>query len=199
MSKLNWNYNDTKKGATEEGFVNLTAGPKLVKILDVKDVDEKQYLKISFDIAEGNLKDHFKDQYVRFGGDWPSQATLYKSYKDSAKYFFAGFLTALEKSNDGFIFNPDDDWEKQLKGKVFVANFGEQEYISNDMDANDKFIVKTILKCQETRSTQALKDGDIDLPSLKKLSKNDFDYKGITEKDISRDVESDKEDNEFPF
>jgi len=189
MSKLNWNYKEVKQGATEEGFVNLTAGPQVVKIISVKDVEEKQYLKLAFDINDGALKGYFKDMFDRNTRDdkkWPNQATLYRSYKDSAKYFFAGFITAVEKSNDGFSFNPDKDWVEQLKGKVFVANFGEQEYISDDVDNNGKLVVKHTLKVQETRSIQALKEGKIEVPELTKLSDNDFSYKGVGVEDITR-------------
>ena len=189
MSKLDWNYDEVKKGATEKGFTNLEEGPVLVRILNAVDVEEKQYLKISFDIVEEPLKDYFKDMYKRIMQDdkkWPNQATLYRSYKDSAKYFFAGFITALEKSNDGFVFNPNNDWVKQIKDKVFIANFGQQEYISNDLDNNGKLIVKHILKVQETRSIQAFKEGKIDVPDLTKLRENDFEYKGVDKNEITR-------------
>ena len=189
MSKLNWNYDEVKKGATEEGFTTLTTGPQIVKILKAEDIEEKQYLKIYLDIAEGALKDYFKEMYDRNTYDekkWPNQATLYRSYKDSAKYFFAGFITAVEKSNDGFVFNPDKDWGQQLKGKLFVANFGEQEYISDETDSNSKLIVKTIPKIIETRSIKALKEGKVEAPKLTKLGKSDFEYKGVGEEDITR-------------
>ena len=205
MSKLGWNYDEIKKGASEEGFVNLTTGPQIVKILNVEDVAEKTYLKIHFDINEGALKNYFKDMYTRDTREdkhWPNQATLYRSYSDAAKYFFAGFITAVEKSNDGFKFNPDGDWKKQLEGKLLVVNFGYQEYISDDTDDNGKLIVKQTIKPIETRSIQALKDGKIKELELTTLKDGDFTYKGVGIDDITRTPNQAQDlpkDKDLPF
>ena len=44
-------------------FERLAPGGYIVKILNVKDFPEKEYLKISFDIAEGEKKGFFKKSF----------------------------------------------------------------------------------------------------------------------------------------
>lgn len=150
MRKIeNW---DELKATTDEviSFESLPVGPQYCKIVDVQDWDEKEYLKIYFDVVKGDFKDVFKDQEERFG-NWPSQGIMYWSYKKTAERFFAAHITAIEKSNDGFKW----DWLPQnLKGKYFVANFAEEEYV----DDNE---VKVSLKVREVRSIQAMKDGNV--------------------------------------
>ena len=99
-------------------------------------------------MCKGDFTNFFKEQEERFS-EWPMQGIDYWSYKKSAERLFAGKITAIEKSNDGFVWN----WAaNDLKGKYFVANFGYQEYISNDVDANGKFIIKQNISCAEKQN-----------------------------------------------
>lgn len=142
-------------------FDNITAGQYICKIIDVEDVDSKEYLKIWFDIVKGDFVDAFKTQEERTG-QWPAQGIMYWSYKASAQRFYASKITAIEKSNDGYKYKLFE--EDKLKGKYFVANFGEEEYLDSDNE------LKVGLKVQEVRSLQALKEGKIKTPKRKELS-----------------------------
>lgn len=154
------NWDEIRKTSDEiVGFDNITPGQYVCKILDVIDVDEKEYLKIWFDIAQGDFANTFKASEERFG-EWPAQGIMYWSYKASAQRFYASKITAIEKSNDGYKYELFK--EKDLKGKYFVANFGEEEYL----DDNE---LKVSLKVQEVRSLQALKEGKIKTPKRKEL------------------------------
>lgn len=140
---------------------SLKPGPYICKILKVEDVVEKEYLKIAIDIADGELKGLFKQAFnddTRQDKKWPNVGILYRSYKKSAERFFAAFVTAVEKSNNGFAWNFD---ETKLKDKLLVCNFAEEEYLSEDYDDEGNQIIKSSMKIRETRSIQALKDNKI--------------------------------------
>jgi hypothetical protein len=154
-------YEENKKTAKEEGsFTKLTTGQYPSQILKVSDIVDKEYLLIEFDIIyPEEFKDYFKKQQEQFGGDWPSQGLMYWSYKDTAQDFFTRKMVAIEKSNDNFKWNWD---ESKLKGKKFVANFGEEEY---ELEGE----LKVSLKCREVRSTTSYKEGKV----------KDLAYKGL--------------------
>lgn len=150
------------EGSEEVSFESLPVGPQIVKILAVHDLEDKEYLKIEFDIADGEFKGFFAEQKERFNNDkWPNQGTVIRSYKNTAYQFFTAFIIAIEKSNPKFKWNWD---ETKLKNKKFVANFGEEEYLG---ESNE---LKISLKCREIRSLAALREGKIKELSLKKLS-----------------------------
>ena len=147
----------------------LEEGPKVCVITKAEDVQEKEYLKIEFDIIEDGP---FKGMFARISdnyGEWPSQGRMYRSYKTPALPYFKRFIVAVEKSNDGYTF---DFNEQSLVGKKFVANFGIEEY------DNGTEIVETI-KVIESRSLQSLKEGKVQPPAAKRLPQSEHDkYKG---------------------
>ena len=164
-------------------FEKLKVGAYICQIKSVEDVEDKEYLKIKFDIVDGEYKNWFNDMSQGNLDNWSSQGTTYRSYKDTATRFFKAFITAIEKSNakSNFRWNWD---EKTLVGKYFVAVYGEEEYEDQFGD------VKVNVKVQDIRSIPALREGAIKLPELKKLkTKSETkpetnNYKGI---DISDD------------
>lgn len=158
------NWDEIKNTDEVVSFDNLKPGAYVCKVLKVEDVESKEYLKIAFDISEGDYKGYFKDLFdsdTKEDKKWPNMGMLYRSYKKSAERFFASFITAVEKSNDGYRWNFD---EQTLKGKTFVANFREEEYV------NDQGELKVSLKVGEVRSIQALRDGNIKPLEIKKVS-----------------------------
>jgi len=178
-------WNEIEKNEVVE-FVNLGAGPQVCKILKVLDVQDKEYLKIAFDVSGGEFKGCFKEQLDRDDRDdkkWPNSGIMYKSYKASAARFFAAFVTSVEKSNTGYKF----EWKEQsLVGKTFVANFREEEWLTDDNE------VKVSLKCYEPRSTIALQEGRIKTMEIKKLEGRPMP-KEKTPIDINKPV------NDLPF
>lgn len=157
MKKINGFENLPEEEVVE--FDSLKPGAYICCIRDVEDVFSKEYLKIKFDIADGEKKGFFHKDDL---DEWSNQGTTYRSYKDSASKFFKAFITAIEKSNTHK--NYKWDWnEKSLIGRFFVAVFGEEEYENQDGD------IKIVVKCQDIRSIQALREGKIEIPPLKKL------------------------------
>lgn len=139
-------------------FEKVVPGGYVCGITAVEDFPDKEYLLISFDIAEGKLKNYYYElnKAKNFWG-----GTFIKSYKDKALPFFKGFITAVEKSNTGYKFNYD---ESTLRRKLFGAVIGEEEYEANDGS------IKVRAKVVEIHSVDKIRKGDFKVPALKKLS-----------------------------
>lgn len=113
--------------ATNGGeFPRVTPGGYVIGIVSVQDVPEKEYLKISYDIAEGEFKNYYYDMKQRTGYDLP---VMYKSYKDKALGFFKAFLDAVAASNPGYTWNND---ERTLTRKLVGCVLREEEYRNRD-------------------------------------------------------------------
>lgn len=162
------NYDEFE--ATESiSFDGLKDGIYPIKIVSVEDIIGKEYLKIKIDIADGEYKGVFAKLANNNLENWSSQATIYKSYKETATKFFKAFITAIEKSNRGYIWNWD---EKTLVGKYAYAVYQEEEYLYSPTP--DELEKRTAVKCQEIRSIEAFKNGDIKEPKgIKLLNKKD--------------------------
>jgi len=161
MRKIeNWEevYKDAKEVVE---FDSIPVGPQIVKILKSIDVLDKEYLKLYVDIADGDYKGFFKEQYDRNTNEkkeWPFQGTVYVSYKKTAEKFFAAFIKAVEKSNKDFKWDFETD---KLDNKYFVANYGEEEYESTDYDEEGNWLIKSSIKIVERRSLISLKNKEI--------------------------------------
>lgn len=145
------------------GFEKLPVGGYIVKILNVQDVAEKEYLKVSFDIAEGDHKGFFKKQYdedTRQDKKWPNAGSFVRSYKSTAESMFKGFANAVENSNKGYTF---DFNEKSLVGKQVGIVVGLEEYV------NQKGAVRERTYVSAVRSVDTIKKGDFKIPETKKL------------------------------
>lgn len=145
-------------------FKRLEPNAYVVKILNAEDVPDKEYLRISFDITEGENKGYFMNQFnndTRQDKKWPIAGSFIRSYKETALPMFKGFTNALEKSNNGYTW----DWnEKGLKNKTLVVVIGDEEYV------NQKGGVSIRNYVQSVRSVEAYKGGDFTIPALKKLA-----------------------------
>lgn len=143
---------------TEAGeYKRLPAGIYGVKITDVKDNPENEYLEVYCDIVKGEYAGYFKS-LVESGLKDTSRS--FRSYKTNALPFFKAFITAVEKTNEGYKW----DWdEKKLIGKNVIAVFGEEEYRDNEGN------IKVSTKVVEFRSLEAFQQGKIKVPELKKL------------------------------
>lgn len=100
MKNTNW------KEVNESGG-QPTKGGYICKIIAIDDDEDREFLKIYLDIAQGEFAGHYQDLYDRYGF---YGLTAIRSYKETAKGLFKKFLSALEKSNQGFVadaFNND--------------------------------------------------------------------------------------------
>lgn len=139
-------------------FKKVIPGLYIAKIVEVEDVPEKEYLKISLDIAVGEFIKYYTE-LNKSKGFWG--LTLIRSYKETALSFFKAFITATEKSNANYKF--DEDKYLELKGKLVGVVLSEEEYKKNDGTINKKIVVNKI------RSVDEIKKGNIEIPEIKKL------------------------------
>lgn len=128
-------------------------------------------LKVEVDIA-GNDKQagFFQKQYdnnILVDRKWPTGAVRYMSLKKESLGYTKGFITALEKSNNGFKFDTNKDWD-QLNGLKCVGVFGLKEYESNDGN------IRTSTKLQNFRSLDKL--SEVKIPRVKLLNGGTMEY-----------------------
>ena len=133
-------------------FEKVEAGGYICGIYAVEDVPEKEYLKISYDIVEGDKKGFYSKLKKEKGWELPS---FIASYKESALSFFKGTITSVEKSNKGFKWADD---EKALVGKKIGLVLFEKERINN----NGKKVVD--IRVDKAHSIDAIKSGDFEVP-----------------------------------
>lgn len=153
--------------ASSGEFARPTAGGYICKIIDVEDVPmnskeqgKGDYLRIEYDIADGDFRNYYSEQYERWGGNW--YASFIRSYKEKALGMLKHFTNCIEQSNAGYEW----DWnEKGIIGKFIGLVFGEEEYIGNDGS------VKTRLYVKEIKTTEQIKNKDFKIPELKKVER----------------------------
>ena len=150
--------------AQQDGeYKNLTPGGYVCRITKAEDVPldpatgKGSYLRLEFDIAEGDFAGYFGAQFQRFG-KW--HGVLIRSYKEQALGLFKGFVKAVEESNPGYRWQ----WnEATLTGKLIGIVFGEEEYV------NRMYQPAVSVKPRMVRSVQAIRAGDFTIPAIKKL------------------------------
>lgn len=133
-------------------------GAYIAIIRGVEDVEDKEYLSIRWDFAEGSYKGANQDTFDR-AGFWPT--TLIRSYKVKALGFFKAFKTSVEMSNTGYIFSTKN--VDGLVGKYMGVVLGEEEYRKNNGEIGSRLYVAQV------RSIKAIQDGDFKIPEKKKL------------------------------
>lgn len=154
MKKQNW---DNVQEAAE--FERPVAGAYIVRIVNVEDNEEKEYLRLEYDFAEGNFKGYYADLY-KSKGFWGG--SFIRSYKEKALPFFKQFKTCLEVSNRGYFF--DEDNLSAMCGRLIGIVLGEEEYRKNDGGIGTRLYVAQI------RSVKAIETGDFKVPEPKKLA-----------------------------
>lgn len=123
-------------------FTRLPAGPYICVIRNVEDVEDKEYLKITYDIAEGEYAGHF-DEIRKDHSDWAWCGAYVRSYKTKALPMFKRFCSSVSKSNGAYVFdgNTVNSDEKTLIGKKVGITFQEEEYYGNDGTLKTRLIV----------------------------------------------------------
>jgi hypothetical protein len=155
-------YDRNQYKATEDGeFKSLPAGAYLAKITSATDDTEKEYLKLEFEITEGEFAGFCSETYQR-AKFWLLHSV--RSYSEKARPFFNGFITAIEHSNPGFTWAWD---EKALVGKAIGLIVGERDYLDKNGD------LKSGIEIAQIRSVQTIREGKFKVPEKKQLSAED--------------------------
>ena len=153
------NYETIEASSGE--FARPTAGGYICKIINVEDVPMNEqgkgdYIRVEYDIADGEFKDYYKEQFDKWGGNW--NASFIRSYKPKARGMFKHFTNCIEKSNAGYTWDFD---ECSLIGKVVGLVIGEEEYKNSMGEIKKKMVVSQV------KTVEEIKNGDFTVPKLK--------------------------------
>ena len=160
-------YNRNDYQTNEDGeYKTLPAGGYVAQITSATDDPNKEYLKLEFEITEGEYEGFCAETYQR-ARFWPLRGV--RSYSEKARAFFNGFISSVEQSNPGFTWTWD---EKALLKKAVGIVVGEREYVSNSNEKRDGIEVAQI------RSVQAIREGRFKVPEKKLLSAADKEKLG---------------------
>ena len=148
-------YDEVDAGG--QGFLTLEPGIYICEVTSIEDFEEKQYLKVKFDISEGPFKNYFRNQEKQFE-KYPRDGYDFWSYKESALPFFKGRITSLEKSNSNYDFKRSGYDFKTIVNKKFVGIFENEE-----IPFADETTGNPIVKCrlQKIASTERLAQNDL--------------------------------------
>jgi len=141
-------------------YNNPAPGGYIVQIVNVKDDESKEYLRIEWDYTAKPYVGYNRETHASFGF-WPT--VLIRSYKEKALPFFKGFKTSVEKSNPGYVF--DDRNVMSLRGKIFGVVLGEEEYKKKNGDIGRRLYVHTVC------SADTIRNNDFAVPELKELDR----------------------------
>ena len=147
MRKVNW---ASVTASSDEGFEKLPAGPYVAVITEATDNENKQYVEIVYDIAEGEHKGYYSDDW---GKSHPYAHHIFMSYKDTALGMLKGRLEAIQASNPGF--DAFAAWDAgrldMLRGRLVGINLQEEEYERNDGDTGVRLNVAQVVDAQRVR------------------------------------------------
>lgn len=150
-------------------FTPLKLGGQICKIMQVKETKSstgKDMLEISLDIAEGDQKDYYAQQYktdTRDNKKWGCIVyQLLKDNNENTNRGFKSFITAVENSNAGFKVAWGDKFAACFKGKLIGGVYGREQYLNSYQEK------KFSTKCVQFRSVEAIRNG-VDVPEDKLL------------------------------
>lgn len=123
-------------------FERPEAGAYACVIRKAEDFPQKEYLKVTYDIAAGKFEGYY-DQMRADHPDWAWAGAYTKSYKTRALPMFKRFCSAVSKSNGNFVFDGGivNSDERTLVGKKIGLVFQEEEYYGNDGEKRTRLII----------------------------------------------------------
>lgn len=162
-----------------DDFKALPIGAYECKIINAVENHNEQSgkttLKVMVDIASGEYKDYFKKRYdnnTAIDRRWDNNATKYLAFEGENTSYFKGFITCVENSNVGYIW----DWdETKLKGKKLCGVFQYEEYEKQDGTRGIK------VRLSKFRSLDKLKDIEVS-DSIKMLDGSYVSYDDYMER-----------------
>ena len=147
MRKVNW---ASVTASSDGDFEKLPAGPYVAVITEATDNENKQYVEIVYDIAEGEHKGYYSDDW---GKSHPYAHHIFMSYKDTALGMLKGRLEAIQASNPGF--DAFAAWDAgrldMFRNRLVGINLQEEEYERNDGDTGVRLNVAQVVDAQRVR------------------------------------------------
>lgn len=153
------NVNIDKVEEAGSGLNLIAPGGYIGKIVNVKNMPDREGLVVELDIAEGEEAGHFQKLNADMGF-WALSS--FRSYKTKALPFFKKFVKSVERSNEGYTWDGD---EEKLIGKLVGMVLGHEEYEGNDGK------VKTKVTVDSFDSTAKIRNGEFKIPDKKLLEK----------------------------
>lgn len=172
----------------------LPAGGYVAKIMDASAIhyDWGEVLKIDFDIAEGEYKGFFANDYRANTSDNKKWRGSYRitipdessQYFDSQRKSFNNLIACLEETNAGYHF----DWdESKLKGKGIGVLFRNKEWEYNGSTG-------WTTECCAVTTAEDIRNGKFKTPKDKALKKT-----GYTAAASTSFADLDDDDSDLPF
>lgn len=166
-------------------FESLALGGHEIVIVDARlhtsDITNNTSLRVCVDVAGNDeQKGFFKKQYDENTAQdkkWSNSATKYLSLKKENLAYTKGFITSLEKSNNGFKFDMNKGWE-QLKKLKCAGVFGLEEYTKQDGT------IGTATRLIQFRSLDKL--NEIKMPKVKLIDGSYIDYDKYNKSGINK-------------
>lgn len=128
MRSFNWNSIEESNGGGD--FTPLPAGPYVAVIIDMVDEPKREYVNLVYDIAEGEHKGYYSDDW---GKAHPYAHTRKVSYKETVSGQLKGILNRIQRANPGF--DPFAAWDAgrldMFKNRLVGINLQEEEYENN--------------------------------------------------------------------
>lgn len=170
-------------------YEKLKLGGHIIKILEAnvvtttaKDGTVFEQLNLKYDITEPDEQAGFyqrrfveKAQKDAIAAKWSGMTRISipeDNSEDFIKENFKRFITSVEKSNPGYVWN----WEEAtLSGKIVGCIFGLEEFIASDGRT------LTATKPRFFRSTEGVFESPI--PKVKLIDKTTMDYEEYIKKD----------------
>lgn len=148
----------------------LPAGAYICIICNVEDVPDKEYLKVTYDIAQGDYRGYYKSLREDHP-DWAWVGAYVKSYKQKALPMFKRFCSAVSKSNGNYVFDGGsvNANEQTLVGKQIGIVFREEEYYGNDGEKRTRLTVYKecpVDKLSEQKIPDVKRLDDISAPTV---------------------------------
>lgn len=167
-------FNDYDSIQVNDGnFKSIVPGGYICKVVSarVEDFSSCSILKVAFDIVEGEFAQYYTQRFnyaksqnpnAKWGGVF--DVFIPKddgSEKDGyTKQAFKRFTTSIERSNQGYVWNWD---ENTLKGKLFGGIFGREQFKAQDGS------LKFATKCRFANSVDTIRKGEFKIPQDKLL------------------------------
>lgn len=156
-------------------FTPLPADGYVCKIMRMSEAESKagnQMVVLSLDIAEGEFKDHFMNQYkadTKEDKKWRCkfyQLTLNKDGNTNGG--FKNLVESVKESNPGFEPKWGEGFCESFNGKLVGMVFGNEEYRKNDGSIGNS--VKPI----KAKNIDDIRSGNYVVPTDKKLNDSGF-------------------------
>jgi hypothetical protein len=128
VRKFNWSSIEESNGGGD--FTPLPAGPYVMTIVDMVDEPSREYVNLVFDVAEGEHKGYYSDDW---GKEHPYAHTRKVSYKENVSNQLKGILNKIQRANPGFdaFAAWDADRLDMFRNRLVGINLQEEEVERN--------------------------------------------------------------------